>query len=132
MRDYNYQAKRAKKPQVILSKDVIDISGTLESLDPDIMIQSFSEKSVVDEFVKEVKRNVSKGVPMNWSVMLGIFPEKRLPQNAGGHMRIIIGYNEKAKEIIYTDSWGDGHEFKRIPLNHAVAMTTGMFIIKAY
>ncbi len=44
-------------------------------------------------------------------------------------MRLIIGYNEKSDEIIYTDSWGAGHELKRLPFDHAWAMTTGYFTV---
>ena len=35
---------------------------------------------------------------------------------AGGHMRIIIGYNKTTNEVLYSDSWGNGHEEKRMPL----------------
>ena len=29
------------------------------------------------------------------------------PDTAGGHMRLIVGYNEQTGEIAYSDSWGD-------------------------
>ena len=38
-------------------------------------------------------------------------------------MRLIIGYNDKKKEIIYTDSWGAGHEKKRMPSDWAFVAT---------
>jgi hypothetical protein len=130
MRDYNTVARKLKKPETRLVKGVVDIGGTLLTLDPEIMTQSFAGAKGTKEFMRHLKRNIPKGVPMNWSVMLGLYPEKNLPQDTGGHMRLIIGYNEKRKEVIYTDTWGKGHEFKRMSLAHAVAMTTGLFVIK--
>ncbi|MFT5131040.1 MAG: hypothetical protein ACI8W8_004674 [Rhodothermales bacterium] len=39
-------------------------------------------------------------------------------------MRLIIGYNAKANQLIYSDSWGTGHEFKRMSMEDAWAITT--------
>jgi len=44
-------------------------------------------------------------------------------------MRVIIGYNEKADEVIFSDSWGRGHELKRMKFADAMAATTGLFAI---
>jgi hypothetical protein len=41
-------------------------------------------------------------------------------------MRFIIGYNSTTREIVYSDSWGRGHEEKRMPLNDAWTITTGL------
>lgn len=38
--------------------------------------------------------------------MLGIVHEKKAQAGLGGHMRLIIGYNVKTSEMIYSDSWG--------------------------
>ena len=32
---------------------------------------------------------------------------------AGGHMRLIIGYNDKEQKIIFSDSWGADMNFKK-------------------
>jgi hypothetical protein len=45
-------------------------------------------------------------------------------------MRLIIGYNMKEQTIIYSDSWGAGHEKKTLPAAEAAAMTTGRYVIK--
>jgi len=42
-------------------------------------------------------------------------------------MRLITGYNAKSGEIIYTDSWGAGHERKVISRAEAEQMTTAIF-----
>ncbi len=52
-----------------------------------------------------------------------MFKEPGLPQTGGGHMRLIIGYNDKKDEIIYTDSWGKGHGKKRMLASNAFCMT---------
>ena len=88
----------------------------------------------VDErkFLKEIERHIDKGLPLLWSLELGRYPEKPNlnPQTAGGHMRMIIGYNEKTQEIIFSDSWGAGHEMKRMKMSHAYAASHGLFLLK--
>ena len=42
-------------------------------------------------------------------------------------MRLIIGYNDAKSEIIYTDSWGEGHAMKKMPASNAWCMTTGLY-----
>ena len=73
-----------------------------------------------------MKKNVDAGQPLVWLVILGIVPEENGSQSAGGHMRLINGYNETTKEIVYTDSWGAGHEKKRMSYDDAWAITSGL------
>lgn len=84
------------------------------------------------DFVKDVKRYIDDGLPLLWSLQLGIFPEKPnlTPQTAGGHMRMIIGYNEVADELLFSDSWGAGHELKRMKMEHAYRASHGLFLLK--
>ena len=42
----------------------------------------------------------------------------------------IIGYNDKKGEIIYTDSWGAGHEFKKMRDDWAWTITKSLFYMK--
>ncbi|NNM27897.1 MAG: hypothetical protein HKO57_00115, partial [Akkermansiaceae bacterium] len=51
------------------------------------------------------------------------------PQMYGGHMRLIIGYNARTSELIYSDSWGAGHGFKRMPTAHAFCMTNAIIVL---
>jgi len=62
-----------------------------------------------------------------WSVHLGLFKEGDLPQSGGGHMRLIIGYNDTTNEVLFSDSWGAGHELKRINADEAWSMTSGLY-----
>lgn len=81
-------------------------------------------------FLDGVKTQVDAGVPVIWGVTLGIFPEPGVPQSLGGHMRLIIGYNQKKHEILYSDSWGAGHELKRMPEDWAFTITHSVFFLR--
>jgi hypothetical protein len=82
------------------------------------------------KFLNGVKTQVDQGIPVFWGVTLGLFPEPMLPQASGGHMRLIVGYNLKTHEILYSDSWGAGHELKRMPEDWAFAITHDAFFLK--
>jgi hypothetical protein len=80
-------------------------------------------------FEKEIKANIDQGIPLLWALILGVYPETNIPQLAGGHMRLIIGYNEKSKEILFSDSWGADHAKKRMPIDEAFTMTTALQLL---
>ena len=82
------------------------------------------------KFMTGVKTQVDLGIPVFWGVTLGLFPEPGLPQTAGGHMRLIIGYNDRKNEILYSDSWGAGHELKRMPAEWAWTITHSLMYMK--
>ena len=88
----------------------------------------------VDErkFLKNIHDFIDDGIPLLWSLELGRFPEEPdlKPQTSGGHMRIIIGYNESTGRLIFSDSWGAGHEFKTIKASDAYAASQGLFALK--
>jgi hypothetical protein len=42
-------------------------------------------------------------------------------------MRLIIGYNDTTNEILFSDSWGPGHELKRMPADEAWTITSGIY-----
>ena len=85
----------------------------------------------VKNFFKAVKKQIDKGYIVAWSMVVGLLPENGAPvrQGGGGHMRMIIGYNEKTQEILFSDSWGKGHEFKRIPVKSAMIVSSGLYEI---
>jgi len=43
---------------------------------------------------------------------------------------MIIGYNEKEKLTIFSDSWGSGHEFKSMDADDAYRVTTGLYLMQ--
>ena len=65
-------------------------------------------------FKEGVVSNVQQGRPLLWSVE-HLFPWDRSDgSQGGGHMRLIVGVNQSRDEILYSDSWGVGNEFKRV------------------
>jgi hypothetical protein len=82
-----------------------------------------------DQFEKLVRRSIDGGVPVLWSLLLGMHPEEPAIslQASGGHMRMIIGYNDRTKRVIFSDSWGAGHEMKRMTYDHAYKASTGIY-----
>ncbi|MES2660025.1 MAG: C39 family peptidase [Verrucomicrobiota bacterium] len=81
-----------------------------------------------EQFSKEIHHYIDEGIPLLWGLMLGLPEEPSIAQQAGGsHMRMIIGYNDKTGDILFSDSWGAGHELKRMTLSNAYKSTHGLF-----
>ncbi len=123
---YNKLAKREDKPTMTLMSDIF---GTA---DAELLRKARAGKnSQVNKWLKDIKKSIDGGSPVIWLVMVGIYQEEiPLPQDRGGHARLIIGYNLKNKTIIYTDSWGAEHARKTMPAADAIGMTMGRYIIK--
>jgi hypothetical protein len=85
-----------------------------------------------EDFHKIVRKSIDAGIPLLWSLGLGQFQEEPplSEQTSGGHMRMIIGYNEKENKIVFSDSWGAGHEYKTINADDALKATQGLFSMK--
>lgn len=85
-----------------------------------------------DRFMALVQEYVDKGIPLLWSLQLGLYPE--VPaismQTSGGHMRLLTGYNTIKQELIFSDSWGAGHEMKRMKMTDALKATYGVFLLE--
>lgn len=86
--------------------------------------------SSMNKGFNEIKHQIDAGVPVVWAVVLGIFPEKGIPQTIGGHMRLIIGYNQEENTIIYSDSWGLTHAKKTMPMKQACAMSFRLWVLR--
>jgi hypothetical protein len=133
--EYNREAKRNKKPEINLTgMRVIDIGEIYRSMDPASLKDSKTVRSKAGygKFQRSVAERIDKGIPVMWSVQLGLYPEAEIPQAGGGHMRLIIGYNLKTGEIIYSDSWGAEHAMKRMPMDNAYSMTTGLYYMEPF
>ncbi len=85
-----------------------------------------------DKFAKFVQEHINQGLPLLWALELGLYPEE--PQTAmqkgGFHMRMIIGYNTEKDQVIFSDSWGAGHEMKRMSMRNAYMATTHLFLVE--
>ncbi|MEY4482838.1 MAG: hypothetical protein RL693_290 [Verrucomicrobiota bacterium] len=131
--DYNREAKSHDKKEIDLAgMRVIDIGAIYASMDPESLKTSrtVKNKSGYSKFQRMVVDTIEKGVPLMWGVQLGLFKEEGLPQSFGGHMRLIIGYNTQTSEILYSDSWGSEHALKRMPMDNACSMTTGLYYLE--
>ena len=131
---YNKAAKAMKRPQIELGRCYVGgvLIGNLvyEAMEAEVLLKARTKDARFAKFKKDVKMRIDQGIPVCWSVRLGIFPESDIPQANGGHMRLIIGYNQKTDELIYSDSWGRGHEKKRMDAGKAFAITTSAFALR--
>ena len=85
-----------------------------------------------DRFLKMLQDHIDRGVPLLWALQLGNFPEEpdNGAQSGGGHMRLIIGYNTKQDQLLFSDSWGAGHELKRMNMSDAIKATFGVYLLE--
>ena len=131
---YNKAAKSEKERELKLGEfmrgNTVLVGEIYAAMRPKVIKKMRVKDARFKKFLSGVKTQIDKGIPLFWGVTLGIFPEPGLPQTIGGHIRLVIGYNQKTKEILYTDSWGAGHELKRMPEDWAFAITHDAFFLK--
>lgn len=132
---YNKAAKAMKRPQLELKSFIVGNTlmapAMTAAMEPEVLLRARTKDSRYRRFLDGVRASIDQGVPVFWGVTLGIYPEERLtPQTAGGHMRLIIGYNRRKNEIIFSDTWGSGHEFKRQSESNAFAITSIAFTLR--
>jgi hypothetical protein len=101
-------------------------------INPELYYSNGRKRRVSDkQFVSIIKEYTDKGVPLLWGLALGEKDEDpplpRSGQISGGHMRLIIGYNTAKNQILFTDSWGAGHELKRMAMIDAYDVTMGLY-----
>lgn len=126
---YNREARREKKNPITIRS----AAWLFESPGLDIGVLRkvrVSQDREYKEFLDTIRASVEAGVPLAWSLILGKVPEQgRTPQISGWHMRLIIGYNDRTGELIFSDSWGSGHEAKRIRMEDAWTVSGGLYSI---
>lgn len=128
IRGYNRAAKSAKVRTFDVDPDYYYISPPRfwASTHKETFREMKRKQGGYDHFNRKIKEYVDQGIPLCWTLYLGLFKEEGLPQMFGGHMRLIIGYNEKTEMIMYSDSWGEGHEQKTMRADEAYCMTMGL------
>lgn len=127
--NYNREARRRGLNQIETGR-IIDVAYVYSRMDADTLREARDRGADRERFLRQVRDYIDRGVPVIWSVQLGIVPEPGIPQAAGGHMRLIIGYNDQTEEVVFSDSWGAGHERKRMAMADAHTITTGLYIIE--
>ncbi len=125
--DYNRATKRGKLAPELPLPYATNADAFFSQVKPDIY-KEVRMKSAADfgRFQRDIQRSIDQGIPLLWSVRLGIVRESNTPQRIGGHMRIIVGYNQTTNEVLYSDSWGQGHEEKRMAMDDAWTITDGL------
>lgn len=109
---YNKLAKRKGKP---ISRGFIgvadrDIDHALSVFDQEILEESFPvKKAAMKKWFRPVYKSIDAGIPILWGIP--------------GHMRLIIGYNDAKGLIYYSDTWGAGHEKKKMSALNAYMIT---------
>ena len=139
--NYNKTAKKLKRREIaddvyITRRGSVIVYNPIAAdaaMDPEVLREmkvNGPQKSKFTKFMKDIRQQVEKGIPLFWGVTLGTYQESDIPQSKGGHMRLIIGYNDKTKEVIYSDSWGAGHERKRMPAEWAWTISHCLMYMK--
>lgn len=67
----------------------------------------------LNDFGRFIKESIDRGQPVLWLCSV----------DGNGHARIINGYDAAKGDVIFTDSWGRGHEADRMPLAQAHGVT---------
>ena len=135
--DYNRVARGAPKganvPLIDTRANSLSYDAAINQMNGEVLREARTKLNPanVTRFEKDIQSHIERGIPLLWSVSLGLLPEAKLPpQTRGGHMRLIIGYNARTKEVYYSDTWGLGHELKKMPLADAWTMTDGLFTLE--
>ena len=125
---YNQLARREKRPEVAYAKSgVIDVGEIFAQFNSDLLVKvRCPTPNIKAIWINKIKKSIDEGIPILWSVYLGLVPEPEIPQASGGHMRLIIGYEDNGNTIVYSDSWGDRHVRKTMRTEEAIAITTGL------
>lgn len=132
LKEYNRAAAAKQKPQIQFGQS-INLGEVYGAMEPGLLRQARGrDKQGMARFRQQVAQYTTAGVPLVWGVMVGLYPETPPlhVRGAFGHVRLIVGQNAKTDEILYSDTWGSGHEFKRMPMSDAWAMTVSLHVIK--
>lgn len=78
----------------------------------------------------KLKKYLDAGVPVLWSVYCGLVAEEHgAGIRRGGHLRMIVGYDEATERVYYSDTWGEGHECKAMKVGDAMAITRRLSVL---
>ena len=139
--NYNKAAKKLKKKEIAKSVYIrhegnttyFDPSAVDEAMDAEVLREmkvNGSQKSKYKKFMSDIHQYINAGMPLFWGVKFGTYPEPDTKQELGYHIRLIIGYNDKKREILYSDTWGAGHELKRMPADWAWTISQSLMVMK--
>ena len=112
LKAYNRAASKLKKKEKVENEH--DWSGFWDNADGEVLkLARAGSPSQVDRWLNAIRPYIMAGIPVFWSVQLGIVPEPlRLSQTRGGHLRLIIGFDEE-KENAYLFRFLGGPPIRR-------------------
>lgn len=131
--DYNRQASKQHSPKLDwkqIQQGGYNVRDVISAVDGDILLGMRAKRRPGQKrFFQTVKDSIDKGIPLLWSVIILPGDLKEQPM-ASFHLRLINGYNEKTGSVIFTDSWGYGHEQKYMKVDRAWAITMKLYTVK--
>lgn len=75
----------------------------------------FRLREVKDSGLASIAAVTDGGVPIIWAVP--------------GHIRLLIGVNPKTQQVVYSDSWGPGHDYKLASYYDFRRLNLGMWVL---
>ncbi|MBN1671614.1 MAG: hypothetical protein JXR37_11300 [Kiritimatiellae bacterium] len=115
--DYNRLAKMRRRP-MLTAETGTPLATVYRQMDGELLKSvRLQDRAAMGQWHASIVRAVEQGKPPLWSVF-------------GGHMCLIIGYNRQTAELLYSNSFGAGHEKRRVKLEDAWTVTTGLFLIE--
>jgi len=127
---YNRVAAKENANRIQLGNKIV-VTEVYDAMDFELLKSArLNSRGDYNGFKADTSKYINIGIPLCWSVMVGFVPEKPPITGTGGHMRLIIGYNRKTHELLFSDTWGRGHELKRMAMDDAWAITQGLYTIE--
>ncbi len=120
---YNRAARSAKKEPIRLEDHIRtsgrqwiwDIRSICEAFDKEVYREMRLKDKDLPKFRQEVQTMIRRGLPILWMIP--------------GHIRLIVGIAPKQDQIFYSDSWGSGHELKKMSVTDAFVLTLRIFVL---
>lgn len=121
LREYNLRAgQRPGTRRLYWMPPDIHLERAFSRADPALLREVAQTQPGKDCFWNAVTGSIDKGDPLLWGVILGAAPEPGLSgRPRGGHLRLIVGYRESPRAILFSDPWGPEHAAKELPLDDA-------------
>ena len=110
----------------------IRIERALMRADPELLREAANAMPGRSSFWRAIRQSIDHGDPLLWGVVVGILNEPGLPssQTPGGHLRLIVGYRDNPREVVFADPWGPAHAAKRLPFADAWAETATLHSLR--
>jgi Peptidase_C39 like family len=129
-KDYNTEAKKLKGKGFDEGHARYDPWAFFDYANLDLLKKVRAKGIHFKQYQRWIQEYIDKGIPLVWSMQLGKYPEnEKIPQSNGGHTRMIIGYNKDKNQILFSDSWGKGHELKRMSLEDSYSCTFALYVV---